>query len=79
MKRSEMVKHIQEWVTHPVTCMPIWTFEEASEFLTSMEEYGMLPPQRLATTTEAFIIGRSFGKRGNINNLVQRTWEPEDE
>jgi len=44
MKRSEIVKHIQEWVTHPVTCMPIWTLEEASELLTTLEEYGMLPP-----------------------------------
>lgn len=46
MKRSEMVTFIQNWVTHPVTLSPIWTREEASEFLKALEDVGMRPPPR---------------------------------
>lgn len=63
--------------------LPEWEKEErlkfASEILQDIEIEGMLPPQRMVTGKEAFTIGRSYGKRGNISNLIQNSWEPEDD
>lgn len=83
MKRSEMIKIVQDAIYQAITAIDIIVHEEeASDILKTIERAGMLPPPDDTDAVTGRIIYAYYNERVESDDdckpIISKLWEPED-